>query len=73
MDVIAADVGFLPDFLANNSATEISFDGIRQIRDQCCPDASMQAATIGIIKAVPVPCILVEAKLALRKHCAPSA
>jgi hypothetical protein len=67
MDVIAAAVGFLPDFL-DSSMADISFDGIGRIREVSCPDASLQAATIGIVKALPVPCILVEAKLALRKH-----
>jgi hypothetical protein len=67
MDVIAAAVGFLPDFL-DSSAADISFDGVWRIREVSCPDASLQAATIGIVKALPVPCILVEAKLALRKH-----
>jgi hypothetical protein len=68
MDLIAADVGFLPDFVGNSAGTDISFDGIRRIKEECCPDASIQAATIGIVKALPVPCILVEAKLAYRKR-----
>jgi hypothetical protein len=68
MDAIAADVGFLPEFLAGHAASEISFEGIWQIRDASCPEASVQAATIGIVKALPVPCLLIEGKLALRKH-----
>jgi hypothetical protein len=68
MAAIAADVGFLPDFLASDAGIEVSFEGIRRIKETSCPDASAQAATIGIVKALPVPCILVEARLALRKH-----
>jgi hypothetical protein len=68
MDLIAADVGFLPALLASDAALEVNFDGIRRIKEASCPDASTQAATIGIVKALPVPCILVEARLALRKH-----
>ncbi len=68
MDRIAADVGFLPDFMGSSTGKEIAFDGIRRIKEECCPDASMLAATIGIVKALPVPCILVEAKPACRKN-----
>jgi hypothetical protein len=68
MDAIAADVGFLPEFLAGDAAIELSFEGLRQIREASCPEASIQAATIGIVKALPVPCILIEGRLALRKH-----
>jgi hypothetical protein len=67
MDIIASDVGFLSDFLSSEGAADISFDAIRRIKNEFCPDASVQAATIGIVKAWPSPCILVEAKLALRK------
>ncbi len=68
MDVIAGEVGFHPDFLPGKLEGGISFDTILRIRDECCPDASAQAATIGIVKALPVPCILVEASMALRKQ-----
>lgn len=68
MDAIAADGGFLRDFIATHPDSAISFDRIQQIKEECCPEASTQAATIGIVKALPLPCILVEAKLALRKH-----
>lgn len=68
MDIIASEVGFLPDFLSVAPPSEISFEAIRQIKREFCPDASLQSATIGIVKALPSPCILVEAKLANRKH-----
>ncbi len=68
MDIIASEAGFLPDFLPGNVQAEISFDAIRQIKKEFCPDASLQSATIGIVKALPSPCILVEAKLANRKN-----
>lgn len=66
MDVIAGEAGFFPDFLHTESSGDVSFDSIRQIRAECCPEASAQAATIGIVKALPVPCILLEARVALR-------
>jgi hypothetical protein len=68
MDAIASDVGFFRDFLLSDSSTNISFESIRRIREEYCPDASVQAATIGIVKALPVPCILLEARMALRKQ-----
>jgi len=68
MDIIASEAGFLPDFLSTGSPIEISFDAIRQIKKEFCPDASLQSAIIGIVKALPSPCILVEARLANRKR-----
>jgi len=68
MDVIASDVGFFRDFLPSGTSADISFESIRRIKEECCRDASMQAATIGIVKALPVPCILIEARMALRKQ-----
>lgn len=68
MDVIAGEAGFHPDFLPAQLEGGVSFDSILRIRDECCPDASAQAATIGIVKALPIPCILLEAGMALRKR-----
>lgn len=73
MDVIAGEMGFLRDFLPGDTGNDISFDSIQQIREEYCPNASAQAATIGIVKALPLPCILLEAKMALRKDEAASA
>lgn len=67
MDVIASSVGFLSAFLPNNVKGELSFEGIVEIKKEFCPTASAQAAMIGIVKAFPSPCILVEAELALKK------
>jgi hypothetical protein len=68
MDIIAGEAGFFPDFLSGDSRSEISFETIREIKNESCPDASLQSATIGIVKALPSPCILVEARLANRKN-----
>ncbi len=67
MDVIASEAGFFRDFLPEEVGGDISFDTIEKIRQECCPDASRQAAMIGIVKALPQPCILIQAELALRK------
>ena len=68
MDIIAGEAGFFRDFLPSDTASDISFESIRQIKEECCPDASTQAATIGIVKALPIPCILLEAKMGFRKQ-----
>ena len=67
MDIIAGELGFLPDFLPADMRDDISFGAIERIRQEYCPTASRQAATIGIVKAFPKPCILLSAQLALRK------
>lgn len=68
MDVIAGETGFFQDFLPGTTSSELSFQSLLRVKEACCPDASVQAAIIGIVKGLPVPCILVEAKMALRKH-----
>lgn len=67
MDVIASSAGFLPTFMPDGTTGELSFETIMEIKKEFCPDASAQAALIGIIKAFPSPCILVHAELALKK------
>ncbi len=67
MDVIASSVGFLSDFLPDSAQGQLSFEGLAEIKREFCPEASVQAATIGIVKAFPSPCILVEAAIGLKK------
>ncbi len=67
MDVIAGEVGFLADFIPFHGFGDISFEMIESVRRQVSPDASYQAASIGIVRALPRPCILLEARLALKK------
>lgn len=67
MDAIAGELGFFRAFLPDDLRGEISFAMIERIRQEYCPEASRQAAMIGIVKSLPRPCILVSAELALRK------
>src|SRR5713226_4997198 len=67
MDLIAGEVGFLADFIPSRGFGEISFDMIENLRRQVSPDASYQAASIGIVRALPRPCLLLEARLGLKK------
>jgi hypothetical protein len=67
MDVIASATGFLPDFFPSTFHGELSFEAIAEIKNEFCPESSMQAATIGIVKAYLSPCILLQAEMALKK------
>lgn len=68
MDVIASSTGFLSAFMPDGVTGELSFESIMEIKKEFCPNASAQAALIGIVKAFPSPCILVQAELALKKE-----
>lgn len=67
MDVIAGELGFLPELIRGRVRTGISFGEIQRLHDELCPDASFQSSVIGFAKAWPQPCILVEARLACKK------
>jgi hypothetical protein len=47
---------------------EIFFEAIEATRDELCPDGSLTSAIIGIAKAWPRPCILIEAALGHKKR-----
>lgn len=68
MEVLAGDGAFLPELIVQHAVGPISFEAIRRIRDRLCPDASDQASRIGIVQAWPIPCLMVRAKLALKKE-----
>jgi hypothetical protein len=67
VDVIAGSFGFLPELIQPLAKDQPSFDRIEEIRTQLCPEASMQASLIGIAKAWPKPCILLQAQMALKR------
>ena len=67
MDVIAGEMAFWPTFLKADHDQEISFELIDRIRREFCPQASFQSSLIGIVKALPIPCILLTAQLSLKK------
>lgn len=68
MDVIAGEVGFCPQLVRPHAKGQISFEKIAELREELCPDASQQASLIGLVKAWPSPCVLVEARRALKAH-----
>ncbi len=68
MDVIAGEVGFCPQLVRPHATGEISFEKIAELRETLCPDASQQASMIGLVKAWPTPCVLIEARPGLKAH-----
>lgn len=67
MDVVAGTIGFFPELVAEYANGEPSFDKIRTLRDELCPNASFQASLIGFVQCWPSPCLLIQAGLGLRK------
>jgi hypothetical protein len=67
VDIIAGAFGFLPDLVRPLANCELSFDQIENIRMKLCPEASQLSSLIGIAKAWPTPCILVQAEMGLKR------
>ncbi len=61
VDLIAGRCGFHRDVVARHASGDLD-----RFREQLCPDASRQAATIGLVNAWPRPCVLVHAALAVK-------
>jgi hypothetical protein len=67
VEIIAGAFGFLPDLVLPLATGEPSFERIEDIRVKLCPEASWQSALIGIVKAWPTPCMLLLAKMGLKR------
>jgi hypothetical protein len=67
VDVIAGAFGFLPELVRPLAKGEPSFEKIEELRMKLCPEASQQASLIGIVRAWPTSCILLQAQLALKR------
>jgi hypothetical protein len=67
MEVIAGHFGFYGPIVKPHISGTISFDAIEALRRELCPEASRQSALIGIVKAWPQPCLLINARLATKK------
>jgi hypothetical protein len=63
MEVIAGQLGFLPDMVRRYAKGSISFEKINEVKQALCPEASAQASTIGIARGWPTACVLLEARL----------
>lgn len=67
VDVIAGAFGFFPDLIKPVATGRPSFEVIEMIRQQLCPEASQQASIIGIARAWPTACILLQAQMGLKR------
>jgi hypothetical protein len=73
MDVIAGEVAFYRPLFVPIVQSEIrkqgqfTFDTIEAIRNRFRPEASFQSAALAAVKNAPMPAIMLEAKLALKK------
>jgi hypothetical protein len=67
MEVIAGHFGFYGPIVKPHASGTISFDAIEALRQKLCPEASQQSALIGIVKAWPEPCLLINAQLAKKR------
>ena len=68
MDVIAGNLGFFDEIVRPHIKSKLTFSAIAELREQLCPESSMQASVIGFVQASPEPCLLVEAAMALKKN-----
>lgn len=64
VDVIAGTLAFYPAMVHAHAHGDISFEKIEFIRNKLCPSASRHSALLGVTKAWPRPCILLEVGLA---------
>ena len=67
VDVIAGAFGFLPDLVRPQATGQPTFDQIKRSGRNSIPEASQQASLIGIARAWPTPCILLQAQMALKR------
>jgi hypothetical protein len=67
MDIIAGHFGFYPRIARKFMSGEISFNAIERLREQLCPEASLQSSFINFVRCWNHPCILLRAELALKK------
>jgi hypothetical protein len=67
VDLIAGHMGFFPQFLLPEIGTDVTFADIDRIRGKLCPEASLLSSAIAYAKHHGQPCLLIDAKVALKK------
>lgn len=67
VDAIAGHMGFLPQFLVPEIGSDVTFAEVDRIKGKLCPEASLLSSAIAYAKHHCQPCVLIEAKLALKK------
>jgi hypothetical protein len=64
VDVVAGTLAFYPEMVRAHAKGEISFEKIAELRRELCPSASQHSALLGIAKAWPTACVLLDVRLA---------
>ena|SRR5256885_4789247 len=67
MDVIAGEIGFLPEITKHHIDGSISFAKLDELREVLCPEASFQSCLYGFSRIWPEPCCLIETGLGYKK------
>jgi hypothetical protein len=67
MDEIAGRFGFYLPLVHRHIDREISFEHIEELRLKLCPEASLQASMINIVKYWPTPCVYIRAEMGYRR------
>lgn len=68
MDIIAGKIGFYHRIFHKTVSGNISFSQLERVRQELCPEASLQSSLISFIKYWPVPCIYLRADVGLNKR-----
>ena len=67
VDRIAGACGFHPILVQPFATEALTLEKLEAIRKRLFPDASIQAARLGIVNAWPFPCVLLECRMACRR------
>ena len=68
VDLIAGHMGFFPQFLLPEIGADVTFAEVDRIRGKLCPEASLLSSAIAYARHHGQPCLLIDAKLALKKE-----
>lgn len=68
VDVIAGHFAFWAPIFQRHIKGDVCFDAVENVRTTVCPEASKTSAVLGLVKLWPQPCILIEARLGLKKQ-----
>jgi hypothetical protein len=71
VDVIAGEFAYYTPMVLPYTKGRLTFEAIEAARIVLCPEGSYQSALIGLVRAWPTPCVLVEAKWAGKKTTTP--
>ena len=67
VDIIAGRIGFLAHLVRAMAKGRASFEAVKDVRSELCPEASKASAVIGIAAAWPTPCLVFRAGMATKR------